>query len=890
MKDASPEPLSTFPDGDWMDAEPTHVAVLTQPVNDATQEIDIRVNNFPPGMNGLYPGTDQGSHPRPSHVPDDALPPPRPTTPESGIGEVDMDGSPPEITNSPPLPVNPPTFDPGFVDSNSDDFNDNPNGSTIQLGGPTPQIPGPSNPQDDISEAGSSELGGSPPQHFAGPLPTGNSPSRLPSPPSPTSYMRPSPASPQSDVSSDAEDPSNPTGVTKLPNLNGPVGQSSLVDRYAAPGEEVTGEEEKVGDLDYTPEDEVDYGDSDDETTEEKLPTSDDDDNMWDSNVAGEDKSDTKMNEDSFTGIDPSPFDLTASPSPELYNPPYPGAPPQTGPPDNAQIPMTSPPWVGPVIVPSTSPIRCDIPHQQPPLKDQGYIPPAHPNTTGTSGRPYSQVNAGIRPTDLRPVSDDGMDTDEDDTGGDADDNANEAGDVNDVAPEADDTDVRSEGSENARDRYVELLKLEWRVETLETIFDEREAEYESSTFQLDKLKYEVAEEKLEKEKSLLKYWETVRANLGDDDRGIKYKDAYLYSPKTELNHEIDAEANIRYLTFLDKKANENRRGSDELSLQYGMVTGADAATAINTSTSSTTGGNASDGAAAPPTGGLAGLTGVTPGGSFTADADDSDSEAGKSRQQIHTELKANQKENTQEKNPDSGTIEGTDEAAIDRDDSKDAHTDPTNESATTPSQPEPEIKPMKGTKRRRQSDSDDENVTAAPSRVRATPVSRRGAVPTEAQPEGDPRPPPPPPPTTEQIGPSTVYTASSSTQHRPQPPNPSGSPRDQALRRLWLQRQAQVNYTYLSSYIERARQDYITNDSNPDLLFVVTAAQELWNEEHDAEVRMMQERTRMGDTGTFLDLELDEQPVVVVAEVKRRIKAREKRIRKKGGSGGAKG
>lgn len=44
-----------------------------------------------------------------------------------------------------------------------------------------------------------------------------------------------------------------------------------------------------------------------------------------------------------------------------------------------------------------------------------------------------------------------------------------------------------------------------------------------------------------------------------------------------------------------------------------------------------------------------------------------------------------------------------------------------------------------------------------------------------------------------------------------------------------------------------------------------------------------MQERTRLGDASLFLDLQLVQEPIVVVSEMKRRIRQRVEKIKKGG-------
>lgn len=61
-----------------------------------------------------------------------------------------------------------------------------------------------------------------------------------------------------------------------------------------------------------------------------------------------------------------------------------------------------------------------------------------------------------------------------------------------------------------------------------------------------------------------------------------------------------------------------------------------------------------------------------------------------------------------------------------------------------------------------------------------------------------------------------------------------------------------------------------------------VTAAKELRTEEHDKEGRVMQERTRFGDTVMFPDLQLVDEPDVVISEMKRKIRIRIEKNKKR--------
>lgn len=185
------------------------------------------------------------------------------------------------------------------------------------------------------------------------------------------------------------------------------------------------------------------------------------------------------------------------------------------------------------------------------------------------------------------------------------------------------------------------------------------------------------------------------------------------------------------------------------------------------------------------------------------------------------------------------------------------------------------------GTKRRRRSDSDDENILRASTRIRTTSMISRPSNALRTQRFNQSDLPSPLSSTTQTISPSTIYTASPN-QPVPQPPNPSTSPLEAARYRLYMQHQAHFNYTYLTSYITRARQDWQSTDRDPELLAPITAAEELWEEEHNVEVRYMQERTRLGDAARFLDSRLLEEPVVVVNEMKRRIRRRVERNKKR--------
>lgn len=186
--------------------------------------------------------------------------------------------------------------------------------------------------------------------------------------------------------------------------------------------------------------------------------------------------------------------------------------------------------------------------------------------------------------------------------------------------------------------------------------------------------------------------------------------------------------------------------------------------------------------------------------------------------------------------------------------------------------------------KRRRDSDSDDNNAAPARPKVRRFHKLPRNHNPTHTVPSRSDvfsRPTVLSKPKSPTTGPPAIYTTSPA-QSRPQPPNASGTPLEQAQHRWFRQRQAQSNYAYLTTYIERARQDWDANGQDPELLAPVTAAKELRTEEHDKEGRVMQERTRFGDTVMFPDLQLVDEPDVVISEMKRKIRIRIEKNKKR--------